>query len=111
MKRKWNKKKELPEEHVRAPLTLEGELTMASLDPSLPFVDLHGLPRDAVAFELEHLMYRNLGKIVRIIYGHGSGIVKEEVLRQLRLLMEKKESPIEGFIQEMRDVSCLVKVR
>jgi hypothetical protein len=111
MKRKWNKKRDSQEERASAPLTLEGELTIASLDPTLPFADLHGLPRDAVAFELEHLIYRNLGKIVRIIYGHGSGIVKEEVLRQLRILMGKKESPIEGFIQEMRDVSCLVKVR
>lgn len=94
-----------------ASLSVEGELALASMNPYLPLVDLHGLPRDAVTYELDRALYKNPQTSIRVVYGHGKGILKEEVFRFLRERMERKESDVLGFAPEMSGGSCVVRVK
>jgi len=95
----------------KAPLSIEGELALATMNPFLPSVDLHGLPREAVAYEIDRLIHKNPQSSIRIIYGIGKGILKQEVMRSLRTRLQQKESDILGFAPEMSDGSCVVRVR
>lgn len=95
----------------KASLSVEGELALASMNPFLPCVDLHGLPREAVAYEIDRLIHKNSQGSIRIIYGIGKGILKEEVMRFLKTRLQQKESDILGFAPEMSDGSCVVRVR
>jgi len=59
------------------------KLFAAEIDDRLPVLDLHGLyPEDALT-KLDVFLYENFNKqiqAVRIIYGAGTGRLKEEVL-------------------------------
>lgn len=94
-----------------ASLSVEGELALASMNPFLPSTDLHGLSREAVAYEIDRLIHKNPQSSIRIIYGIGKGILKQEVIRYLRARLQQKESDILGFAPEMSDGSCVVRVR
>lgn len=94
-----------------ASLSVEGELALASMNPFLVSVDLHGLPREAVAYEIDRLIHKNPQSSIRIIYGIGKGILKQEVMRFLKARLQEKESDILGFAPEMSDGSCVVLVR
>lgn len=62
------------------------KLFAAEIDDSLPELDLHGLyPEDALV-KLDVFLYENFNKkiqAVRVIYGAGTGRLKEEVLNFL----------------------------
>lgn len=94
-----------------ASLSIEGELALASMNPFLPSADLHGLPREAVAYEIDRLIHKNPQSSIRIIYGIGKGILKTEVMRYLSTRLQQKESDILGFTPEMSDGSCVARVR
>lgn len=89
-------------------MSVEGELALASMDPNIPTLDLHGLIRDAVSYEVGMLIAKNPGACVRIIYGHGKGILKDAVTVFLKSEQEKRI--VEGFAHEMSGSSCVVKI-
>ncbi len=95
----------------KTPHEKETELLIASLDDTLPLLDLHGQSSFAVAFELEHFLYRSTQKFVRIIYGYGTGRVRSEVLRLLEEMQKNPKGPVESFAPELKDASCIVKIR
>ena len=95
----------------KASLSVEGELALATMNPFLPSVDLHGLPREAVAYEIDRLIHKNPQMSIRVIYGIGKGILKQEVMRYLHARLQQKESDILGFAPEMSDGSCVVLTR
>ncbi|MFH1252759.1 MAG: Smr/MutS family protein [Candidatus Uhrbacteria bacterium] len=94
-----------------APLTPEQQLNIAMMVESLPCVDLHGLRRADVAYEVDCLLRANAGTSVRIIAGKGQGILADEVLRYLRELKRKKNSSIVDFRTEPNGVSFVVLVK
>lgn len=49
-------------------MDVEGDLALASMDPYLPCADLHGLPREAVAYEVDMLIAKYPNTCVRISY-------------------------------------------
>ena len=95
----------------KIPNKKEAELLIASLDDTLPLLDLHGQSSFAVAFELEHFLYRSKQNIVRVVYGYGTGRVREEVLRLLEEMEKNPEGPVDCFVKELKDASCIIKLR
>lgn len=85
----------------------EADLSLASMDPNLPYVDLHGLIRDAVPYEVGMLIARNPNTCVRVVYGHGKGILKDAVTEFLTV--EKQKGSIADFSHEMSGASCVIK--
>ena len=65
----------------------EAKLFKAELDQNLPALDLHGFyPKEALE-KLELFLYENYlqqEEILRIIYGGGTGVLKEKVLQYLK---------------------------
>lgn len=92
-------------------LSLDQQLTLATMDQSLPVVDFHGMHREDVAFGIDKLVSENPGKIVRIIYGHGTGAIAGEVMNYLRDLSRGRGAKIEKFVPENDRASCVVKVK
>lgn len=92
-------------------MTLDQRLNLATMDRFLPFVDLHGMTRDDVRFEIDQLISQNSGEIVRIIYGHGKGIISAEVMSYINQLKNSKSKIIEGFREDPRLASCVIKVK
>lgn len=90
-------------------MSIDGELSLASIDPHLPTIDLHGLPRDAVAYEMDMFMAKHPNTCMRIIYGHGKGILKNAVTTFLK--EQKEKGSIEDFTHEMSGASCIARVR
>ena len=81
------------------------------MDPTLPNVDFHGMHREDVAFGIDKLLEQNPGRIVRIIYGHGTGAIAGEVMSYLRDISRGKGAKIEGFKPDPVLASCVVKVK
>lgn len=98
-------------EAEQAELPLAERLNIATLDQSLPKVDFHGKRREDVRFEIDELLRDNPGRMVRIIYGNGSGAISGEVLGYLHQLSRGKGQKIEGFREDPRRASCVVKVK
>lgn len=92
-------------------LTLDQKLDRATMDELLPKVDLHGMHREDVAFEIEKLLSQNPGGIVRVIYGHGTGAIAGEVTNYLRDILKGKGAKIEGWKPDPVLASCVVKVK
>lgn len=92
-------------------LTLDQQLNLATMDESLPAVDFHGMHREDVAFGIDKLISENPGKIVRIIYGHGTGAIAGEVMNYLRDISKGRGARIEKFVPENNRASCVVKVK
>lgn len=88
--------------------SVEFELSTASIDPNIPTLDLHGLIRDAVPYEVGMLIAKHPNTCVRIIYGHGKGILKDAVTAFLTT--EKQKGSIAELSHEMSGASCVVKV-
>lgn len=103
-RRNWQKKN--PSE----PST-EDHLRLAFANPALPSLDLHGMRRDDVRREINDLVDNNPGGVVRIIYGHGTGALAEEVLRCLRILLQNPSPNIIDFIEHPSGGSCIVNIR
>ncbi len=91
--------------------SLEQELSFASLREDLPEIDLHGDSRDQAIFEIEFLVEAHPGKMVRIIYGTGTGALAEEVLLWLQRNVRGRNPKILGFQEDIGRPSCVVKVR
>lgn len=89
-------------------MSFESDLAIASMDPHLPLLDLHGLIRDAVPYEVGMLIARNPKSCVRIIYGHGKGVLKDAVTAFLAT--EKAKGTIADFAHEMSGASCVARV-
>lgn len=89
-------------------MSVESELAIASIDPNIPTLDLHGLIRDAIPYEVGMLIARNPCTCVRVIYGHGKGILKDAVATFLKSEQEKRS--IADFLHENSGSSCVIKI-
>lgn len=92
-------------------LTLDQKLNSATMDHSLPNIDFHGMTREDVAFGIDQLLLENPGRIVRVIYGHGTGAIAGEVMNYLRDISKGKGAKIEGWKPDPVLASCVVKVK
>ncbi len=92
-------------------LTLDQQFNIAMMDRLLPNVDFHGMHREDVAFGIDKLLSENPGRMVRIIYGHGTGAIAGEVMNVLRDLSKGRGAKIEGFKPDPVMASCVVKVK
>lgn len=92
-------------------MTPDQRLNLATMDRFLPFVDLHGMTRDDVRFEIDRLISQNPGEIVRVIYGNGKGIISAEVISYINQLARSKAKTIEGFREDPGRASCVIKVK
>ncbi|MBI5794365.1 hypothetical protein HZA87_04800 [Candidatus Uhrbacteria bacterium] len=92
-------------------MTLDQQLNIAMMDKLLPNVDFHGMHREDVAFGIDKLLSENPGKMVRVIYGHGTGAIAGEVMNVLRDLSRGRGAKIEGFKPDVILASCVVKVK
>jgi len=70
---------------------IQAKLFKAELDPNLPTLDLHGFYPDEAIDKLELFLFENHqsnppagGTTLRIIYGGGTGKLKEKVLEYLK---------------------------
>ena len=90
-------------------MSIESDLSIASMDPNIPMLDLHGLIRDAIPYEVGMLIARNPNTCIRVIYGHGKGILKDAVTAFLT--GEKQQGSIAGFSHEMSGSSCVIRTR
>lgn len=73
----------MPEE----PQDIESELFAAELGADVPEVDLHGLDANVAEMEVESLLqqaFMNGDRVVRIVHGHGQGVLRDQIRGQLR---------------------------
>lgn len=89
-------------------LPLERQLSVAMLDSFLPNIDLHGMRRDEVAFEIEQFVGRHPRQFVRIVFGSGTGVLSGEVVRLLKEY--SRVGIVEGFEVDAFLASCVVKI-
>ncbi|EKD79688.1 MAG: hypothetical protein ACD_41C00001G0003 [uncultured bacterium] len=92
-------------------LSLDQELALAAFDRSLPQVDFHGLTRGDVPFEIDRLVRENPGRCVRIIYGHGRGIMANEVMSYVHRMQIRRNSPVLGLREDANMASVIVRVK
>lgn len=91
-------------------ITMTQRLNLATMNQSLPFIDLHGKTTEDVEFEIDTLLAENPGTCVRIIYGNGSGRMSTAVLKYLHRLLKSRAQTIGGFQEDPRRASCVVYV-
>ena len=63
--------------------TLSAKLFAAEIDHNLPTVDLHGLFPDEAKNKLDNFLFDSFNKksgAIRVVYGIGTGKLKEEIL-------------------------------
>ncbi|MBI2550728.1 Smr/MutS family protein [Candidatus Uhrbacteria bacterium] len=90
----------------------ERELTLGMMDSSLPLIDLHGYTRDSVAHELDAFFgVQKEGTCVRVMYGVGKGILKEEVNAYLKNELTKPNSPVTAYRTDLVTASVVVLMK
>ena len=86
-------------------------LSLASLDDTLPVCDLHGFPCDALVWEVDLAIVRARASFLRIVFGYGSGALRNAVFAYLQESMKKNDPLVLGFFEESRGASCVVALR
>ena len=83
---------------------VDAKLFAAQLDMHLPLLDLHVFPPFEVEYELEKFLYeqsQNQVSVARIVYGIGTGKLKEKILAILN-----KHPMLESVFDE--GASCII---
>lgn len=95
------------------PLTVNEELSIGEMTQTLPKVDMHGEFSAAVPRLVDDLLAENPNVVVRIITGKGSGVLMTEVMKYLKMLQNRRNSPILGFRSESgsHGASFVVRVK
>ena len=77
----------------------------------LPSADFHGKTRRDVQYEIDLLFNQNPGQCVRIIYGHGTGVMESAVMTYLRQLQTSRNNPILAIRADVRTHSVVVRLK
>ncbi len=85
-----------------------GELDIVALQRELPFVDLHGCTSENFSWDLDLALFREKERYLRVIFGHGSGILRKAVLLHLQDLAERDRPFLRGVMLESHGGSCIV---
>lgn len=95
------------------PLTVNEELSIGEMTQTLPKLDMHGEFAAAVPRLIDDLIAGNPNVVVRIITGKGSGVLMTETMKYLKIVQNRRNSPILGFRSEAgsHGASFVVRVK
>ncbi len=105
-----------PEAVIEAPpdpaKEIELRYFLAEADQHIPMLDLHGKTREETLFEIEQFIsFHKDEDAVRIIYGHGKGILGNAVRQYLNGLSRQQKNPVLGFRVEKAAASCVILMK
>lgn len=87
---------------------------VAEHDRDIPTLDFHGMPTAGVDVDVENFLLDKFGQgqeAVKIIYGHGTGVMRKAVKEHLKRISSDLQFSIEAYREDSNGTYCLVLLK